>query len=169
MDTLLGRDGKVPQLKIDCKCRTPKPGMLRRATLDFNIDLTRSCIFGDQLSDTRAGRNAGLCASLLVCCEDGEGVPDADLDARFGSTVEVVSAVLDGKVLSTSIDQHRDISLHHYFHPGHTLLKYSKTELVDRLAEVSRADMTRPPCRATLRRSSRTRATFPATRSSWSS
>ena len=37
-----GYEGEVPELKIDCDCRKPKPGMLLRAAEDFNIDLSKS-------------------------------------------------------------------------------------------------------------------------------
>lgn len=37
-----GYEGERPELKIDCKCRKPKPGMLVKAAQDFNIDLSQS-------------------------------------------------------------------------------------------------------------------------------
>ena len=37
-----GYEGEVPELKIDCDCRKPKPGLLLRAAEDFNIDLSKS-------------------------------------------------------------------------------------------------------------------------------
>ena len=37
-----GYAGEVPELKIDCDCRKPKPGMLYKAEKDFNIDLSQS-------------------------------------------------------------------------------------------------------------------------------
>ena len=48
------------ELKIDCECRKPKPGMLLQAAEDWNIDLTQSFLFGDSDSDIMAGKNAGL-------------------------------------------------------------------------------------------------------------
>ena len=42
-----GFEGEVAELKIDCDCRKPKPGMLLRAAQDFNIDLTQSWMVGD--------------------------------------------------------------------------------------------------------------------------
>ena len=43
-----GYEGEIPELKIDCDCRKPKPGMLIRAAEDFNIDLSNS-MTGDSL------------------------------------------------------------------------------------------------------------------------
>ena len=54
-----GYKGEIPELKIDCDCRKPKPGMLLQATKDFNIDLKMSWMIGDNETDTEAGTAAG--------------------------------------------------------------------------------------------------------------
>ena len=46
--------------------RKPGPGMLLRAARELNLDLARSWIIGDQLSDMLAGRNAGCRGGILV-------------------------------------------------------------------------------------------------------
>ena len=51
--------GEVPELKIECDCRKPKPGLLLRAAEDFNIDLSASWMVGDSESDIKAGLAAG--------------------------------------------------------------------------------------------------------------
>lgn len=60
-----GYVGEVPELKIDCDCRKPKPGMFLKAAEDFNIDLSRSWMVGDSESDILAGCNAGCQTALL--------------------------------------------------------------------------------------------------------
>ena len=60
-----GYKGERPELKIDCECRKPKPGMLFKAAEDFNIDLSRSWIVGDGENDIKAGSNAG-CKTALI-------------------------------------------------------------------------------------------------------
>ena len=45
----------IPPYRIDCDCRKPKPGMLRMAEREFNIDLSRSFVIGDKLDDISAG------------------------------------------------------------------------------------------------------------------
>lgn len=60
-----GYEGEVKELKIDCDCRKPKPGLLLRAAKDFNIDLTESYMIGDSESDVLAGEAAG-CRSILI-------------------------------------------------------------------------------------------------------
>lgn len=54
-----GYEGEIVELKIDCDCRKPKPGMLIQASKDFNIDLNQSWMIGDSDNDTLAGKNAG--------------------------------------------------------------------------------------------------------------
>lgn len=60
-----GFAGELPELKVDCDCRKPKPGMLLQAARDLNIDLSNSWMIGDSLSDSEAGRRAGCNAVLL--------------------------------------------------------------------------------------------------------
>ena len=60
-----GFAGELPELKVDCDCRKPKPGMLLQAARDLNIDLSNSWMIGDSLSDIEAGRRAGCNAILL--------------------------------------------------------------------------------------------------------
>ena len=60
-----GYEGERPELKIDCKCRKPKPGMLVKAAQDFNIDLSQSWMVGDGENDIKAGQNAGWRTALI--------------------------------------------------------------------------------------------------------
>jgi D-glycero-D-manno-heptose 1,7-bisphosphate phosphatase len=60
-----GFEGEVPELKIDCSCRKPKPGLILKAVNDFNIDLENSWMVGDSQADIQAGRNAG-CKTALI-------------------------------------------------------------------------------------------------------
>ena len=76
-----GYEGERPELKIDCNCRKPKPGMLLKAAEDFNIDLSQSWMIGDGENDVRAGINAG-CKTVLL----GNG------DENYGQT-EIVKSL----------------------------------------------------------------------------
>ena len=64
-----GFEGEIPELKFDCDCRKPKPGMLLKAAKDFNIDLSKSWMIGDRESDVKAGAAAG-CKTILLTEED---------------------------------------------------------------------------------------------------
>ena len=73
-----GYEGERPELKFDCECRKPKPGMLLKAAQEFNIDLAQSWMIGDGENDIKAGMNAG-CKTALI----GE--------SAFGQTLNVQS------------------------------------------------------------------------------
>ncbi len=60
-----GYEGEIPELKFDCDCRKPKPGMLLKAAEDFNIDLAQSYMIGDSESDVMAGTAAG-CQTAFI-------------------------------------------------------------------------------------------------------
>ena len=66
-----GYEGEVSELKIDCDCRKPKPGMLLKAAEDFNIDLSQSYMVGDGENDIKAGMAAG-CKTVLLNTEGEE-------------------------------------------------------------------------------------------------
>lgn len=60
-----GFEGEISELKRECNCRKPKPGLLLKAAKDLNIDLSNSFMLGDSESDIRAGENAG-CRSIQI-------------------------------------------------------------------------------------------------------
>lgn len=49
----------------ECNCRKPSPKMIVDASEKFNIDLKKSYLIGDNISDIEAAINAG-CKSILV-------------------------------------------------------------------------------------------------------
>jgi D-glycero-D-manno-heptose 1,7-bisphosphate phosphatase len=67
-------DAPVERYRLDCDCRKPKPGMLRRAAEALHIDLHASFLVGDRLSDIEAGRAAGIGRCYLV--RTGYALPD---------------------------------------------------------------------------------------------
>lgn len=79
MEALLGKDGAYldgiyfcphhpdkgfpdenPEFKIDCDCRKPKPGLIKQAVKDLNINLKGSYIIGDSERDIKCGKAIGL-------------------------------------------------------------------------------------------------------------
>ena len=60
-----GFAGERLDLKIECDCRKPNPGMIQRAAKDLNIDLKQSWLIGDTTTDLQTATNAGL-NSILV-------------------------------------------------------------------------------------------------------
>lgn len=82
-----GFEGEIPELKFDCDCRKPKPGLLLSATHDFNISLEDSWMIGDGKNDVLAGKNAG-CRTALI----GEG--DFGQEVTADSLLEAVETIL---------------------------------------------------------------------------
>ena len=64
-----GFPNEVPELKYECECRKPKPGMLQAAAKKFNIDLSQSWMIGDGNADIGAGKAAG-CKTALICSDN---------------------------------------------------------------------------------------------------
>jgi D-glycero-D-manno-heptose 1,7-bisphosphate phosphatase len=49
-----------------CDCRKPKPGLILRAARELHLDLRRSILIGDALTDLMAGQSAGVGRLALV-------------------------------------------------------------------------------------------------------
>lgn len=60
-----GFAGERQELKTECDCRKPNPGMISRATKQFPIDLSSSWLIGDTTIDIELARRAGM-QSILV-------------------------------------------------------------------------------------------------------
>jgi len=57
--------GKIKKYTKICECRKPKPGMLKKASEEHNIDLSKSWMIGDGITDMQAGQTAG-CKTILI-------------------------------------------------------------------------------------------------------
>lgn len=55
-----------PDFTGDCACRKPEPGMLLRASQDYDIDLSSSIFVGDKKSDMVAAKKSGILNRILV-------------------------------------------------------------------------------------------------------
>ena len=84
-----GFDGEVPELKIQCECRKPKPGMILKASKDYNIDLSRSWMVGDGANDVLCGKNAG-CKTALIGSDES-----LSADIMASSLSEAVKQILN--------------------------------------------------------------------------
>ena len=49
-----------------CSCRKPNTGMIREAIIDYNVDINRSWMIGDKISDVEAGINSKLNSILVL-------------------------------------------------------------------------------------------------------
>ena len=50
----------------NCACRKPQPGLILEAADSLSLDLNRSILVGDALSDIMAGQSAGIGKNVLV-------------------------------------------------------------------------------------------------------
>jgi D-glycero-D-manno-heptose 1,7-bisphosphate phosphatase len=55
----------VERYRQDCECRKPRPGMILQAAQELNLDLKKSWLVGDRVSDIIAGQSAG-CKTILI-------------------------------------------------------------------------------------------------------
>lgn len=83
-----GFPGERADLKIECDCRKPKPGMIFQARRELNIDLARSWFIGDTTTDVQTARHAGV-KSILV--RTGYGGADKKHEATADFTFDTLN------------------------------------------------------------------------------
>jgi D-glycero-D-manno-heptose 1,7-bisphosphate phosphatase len=89
-------DADVLEFRAECDCRKPKPGLLRRAAKELGLDLAKSWMIGDRLTDLEAGAAAG-CRTVLVRTGLGNSIELDGLD-RIALKLELVADDLAGAV-----------------------------------------------------------------------
>jgi D-glycero-D-manno-heptose 1,7-bisphosphate phosphatase len=82
-------DGPVAEYGVECHCRKPAPGMLRRAAAEWSVDPEQSFMVGDSARDVQAGRAVG-CFSIMLGPGD---CPEAD--ARADDLAGAARIILD--------------------------------------------------------------------------
>ena len=53
-------NGSVAAYAKECDCRKPKPGLIERACIDFDVDCGESLMIGDKLRDVECAEAAGV-------------------------------------------------------------------------------------------------------------
>jgi len=64
--------GKVEEYDLGCNCRKPKPGLIQKACRKFDIDMDRSYVIGDRVSDIELAERCRL-KGILVKTGYGKG------------------------------------------------------------------------------------------------
>lgn len=91
-----GYPGERADLKIDCACRKPKPGMLLRAAAELRLDMSDSWMIGDRTGDVEAARRAGVRSVLVQCGHGGrDGVHPTPPDFVFADLEEAATFVTE--------------------------------------------------------------------------
>jgi D-glycero-D-manno-heptose 1,7-bisphosphate phosphatase len=65
------REGQDPY-RTECDCRKPRPGMIQQACVDLPVDLSRSYMVGDRISDSKFGHALSL-RTVMVLTGYGRG------------------------------------------------------------------------------------------------
>lgn len=65
------REGQPPY-QSDCNCRKPRPGMIEQACKELPVDISRSYMVGDKISDSEFGHRLGL-RTVMVLTGYGRG------------------------------------------------------------------------------------------------
>jgi D-glycero-D-manno-heptose 1,7-bisphosphate phosphatase len=86
-------DAQLPEFRLDCDCRKPRPGMLQRAAAALDIDMARSILVGDRATDIQAGRSAGVGHCWLV--RSGMPLTQQDIDLADGVFEDLAACVRD--------------------------------------------------------------------------
>jgi D-glycero-D-manno-heptose 1,7-bisphosphate phosphatase len=71
----------------DCACRKPRPGLLLRLATRFGLDLKKSVVIGDALTDIDAGLAVGSSAILVLSGRGKEQLADALASGKKGFVV----------------------------------------------------------------------------------
>ncbi len=85
---LSGPEAKLEAYRRDSEMRKPKPGMLRQAAQELNIDLSQSWMIGDSACDVEAGTRAG-CRTILIDRAGSQGGRSA------GTATHTVESLLE--------------------------------------------------------------------------
>lgn len=88
----------------ECECRKPRPGLLLQAAAEWEIDLSRSVMIGDRLTDVMAGKGAGTHTILIgdgksylyEATEPHRAIPDF-IVASLVDTVPIVKKLFFSK------------------------------------------------------------------------
>lgn len=96
-------DAAIETFRQACECRKPKPGMLRAAARDLNLDLQRSFVVGDRWHDIAAG--AAVDATTLLV-RTGYGRSQEQSRAEHPAPAAVVDNLIEavGWILRSTTD-----------------------------------------------------------------
>ena len=56
----------IQRYRINCDCRKPKPGMIKQAQKEFDINLNKSIMIGDRYKDVEFGKQLGLKTIMVL-------------------------------------------------------------------------------------------------------
>lgn len=87
------QSGRAEAYCIECECRKPAPGLLRKAAREMDLDLRASWLVGDARSDVLTGRRAEVRTILLT--ESGKGGEDESCEAEPDFVARTLTEAVD--------------------------------------------------------------------------
>ncbi len=78
----------------DCEYRKPKPGMVHRASEELNIDLGKSFVVGDKVSDIELGKNLGMKNIMVMTGYGREQIHMCDPDFKAENLLEASEVII---------------------------------------------------------------------------
>jgi D-glycero-D-manno-heptose 1,7-bisphosphate phosphatase len=88
-------DAVIDRYRREAECRKPAPGMIMEAAAKHAIDLTRSYLVGDKVSDIEAGRRASVRTVLVRTGYGAEHESTAKSDIAADTIVEAVERIIE--------------------------------------------------------------------------
>lgn len=77
-----------------CTCRKPSPELLFRAQSDWNLDLSKSWMIGDKMSDIEAGKSAGVRCVLVATGYGAEEHPKRTWEIPYVENIQAASRLI---------------------------------------------------------------------------
>jgi histidinol-phosphate phosphatase family protein len=91
-----GFRGERPELKFDCSCRKPAPGLVEAACRELNLDPRASWFIGDSDTDVKTAARAGMRSILVETGRTGQSeLADCVPDYRFPTLAEAADFLLE--------------------------------------------------------------------------
>lgn len=91
-----GFKNEIAELKIECNCRKPNPGMLLKAIQEYNINPSKSWMIGDHERDIIAGNSVGA-STILINKEQKKGSIKGKHDHEFKNLLSACKWIVKNK------------------------------------------------------------------------
>ncbi len=85
----------IHDINDKCSCRKPKPGMLKKASKKWDIDLKKSFLVGDRFKDIQAGNSVG-CTTIFIDYNYNETKPKS-YDYKYKNISKMIKEI--GKII----------------------------------------------------------------------
>lgn len=84
----------IPELRVECNCRKPRPGLVYQACANLDIDMSRSYVVGDRCLDIEMAHRCGL-LGVLVKTGYGRGEIDYLLPSSEQNPIYIAEDLYD--------------------------------------------------------------------------